>query len=764
MARKTVKTKLFVEGDFIETTTEVPTEEYENWPANEKLRIVGKEISRIEGYDKVSGSAVFTSDVILPKMAFARTLRCPLPHATIKKIDISKAEKLPGVLKIISYENTDEIPWYYGSSLLFDKHLRYQGDEVACVAASTMKIAEQAIKLITVEYKELPFVVDAAKAMKDEAPKLHGPNNLVRGDPSVYKRGDVEKGFSEADIFIEDTFTTQVAVHNPTEVHCSVVNWDGGKLTVWDSTQAIFIVQETIAKSLNIPNGNVRVIKKYMGGGFGSKQEAGKYTVMAALLSKELSRPVKILLDRKEMNLAVGNRPNSVQKLKVGAKKDGTLTAMSHHSYGAVGAYPNGAGCSWPLRTVYKCSNVAVEEYDVYINAGRARYFRAPGNVQGTFALDSILDDLAEKLNMDPLDFRLKNYAEIDQVSNESYTSKLLKEAYQRGAEAIGWYTKRKPAGSDAGPIKHGIGMGTQIWWGGGEPPAHATIILNWDGSLNVLSGTQDLGTGTYTILAQVASEVLEIPLEKISVTIGDTEVCPYAPLSGGSMTAASVTPAVRDAAEQMKKKLITGASSILGVPQFQLSYSNGVVNNKNDSSKQVSIEDIFIKMNENDLMTTGARGPNPENKAINSFGAYFAEVEVDTETGKIRVMKVVAAQDIGRVLNRTTMENQIHGGIMQAIGFSLMEERIIDEFTGKVLTTDLHSYKIPTIMDAPEIEIIIVSEGDHLISNTGVKGVGEPPIIATPAAIANAVYNAIGVRVKSLPMTPNKVLEAMNA
>jgi xanthine dehydrogenase YagR molybdenum-binding subunit len=389
---------------------------------------------------------------------------------------------------------------------------------------------------------------------------------------------------------------------------------------------------------------------------------------------------------------------------------------------------------------------------------------RAPGHVQGTFAMDSILDDLAEKLNMNPLDFRLKNYTEIDQVSNEPYTSKLLKEAYQKGAEAIGWYTKRKPAGSDTGPIKHGIGMATQIWWGGGGPPAHATLKLFWDGSLNVCSGTQDIGTGTYTILAQVASEVLEIPLEKISVTIGDTEVCPYAPLSGGSMTAATVTPAVRDAAEQMKDKLITGASSLLEVPKSQLIYSNGMVNPKQDASKKVSIEDIFTKMNENDLVTTGARGANPENKAINSFGAYFAEVEVDVETGKIRVIKIVAAQDIGRMLNRKTTENQIHGGIMQAIGFALMEERIIDEYTGKVLTTGLHTYKIPTIIEAPEIEVIIVSEGDHLISNTGVKGVGEPPIIPTPAAIANAVYNATGVRVKSLPMTPNKVLEALKA
>lgn len=760
MARKIVKSRFFLENDFIETIAEVPIEEHEVWPANEKLSVVGKEIARIDGYDKVSGSAIFTSDVQLANMAHAKTLRCPLPHARIKSIDASEAEKLPGVLKIITHQNTPEIEWY-GNSRLFDTHLRYQGDEVACVAATSLKIAEQALKLIEVEYEVLPHVVSAAKAMETDAPKIHGDNNLVR-EPGIYERGDIEKGFAEADVVVEDTYTTQVAVHNPTEAHCSVVKWDGDKLTVWDSTQAVFRVREMVAESLGIPASHVRVIKKYMGGGFGAKLEAGKYTVMAALLARELGRPVKILLDRKEMNLAVGNRPDSVQQLKVGARKDGTLTAMSLYSYGAVGAYPSNAQCGWPFRTVYQCPNVRTEERSLYINAGRARAMRAPGHVQGTFALDSILDDLAEKLGMDPLEFRLKNYAEVDQVSGQSYTSKLLKEAYQKGAEAIGWHNRRKPAGSNPGVIKRGIGMATQIWWGGGGPPAHATIKLNRDGSMHIASGTQDIGTGTYTIMAQVASEVLEIPLNKISVVIGDTDACPYAGSSGGSTTAASVTPAVRDAAENMKQKLLASAAAILEAPQSQLQYSNGKVSHRQDASKQLSISEIIRKSRENVLITTGARGANPEDKAINSFGAYFAEVEVDTETGKIKVLKVVAAQDVGRVLNRKTLDNQIHGGIIQGIGFALMEERLMDEFTGKVLTTSIHNYKLPTIMDTPEIEIIVVSEGDHLINNTGVKGIGEPPIIPTPAAIANAVYNAIGVRVKSLPMTPDKVLQAL--
>ncbi|MFQ5769651.1 MAG: xanthine dehydrogenase family protein molybdopterin-binding subunit [bacterium] len=764
MPRKIVKSKYFFEDGFIETLAEVPEEKLKPWPPDEKLKVVGKPVSRFDGYDKVSGSAVYTFDVILPNMAYAKILRCPLPHARINRIDFSKVKKLPGVLKIISHENTPNINWYYDTSRLFDSHLRYEGDEVACVVAKTEQIAEDALKLIEVEYEELPFVVDAGTAMQSTAPKIHDWGNIVRGKPSIYERGKVDAGFAEADVVVEDEFATQVAVHNSTEAHASVVNWDGDRLTVWDSTQAIFSVRDAVANSLNIPSSHVRVIKKYMGGGFGSKLEAGKYTVMAALLAREIGRPVKITLNRKEMNLAVGNRPNSVQKLKVGAKNDGALTAMNHHSYGAVGAYPSGAGCSWPLRTLYKCPNIRTEEYNVIINAGRGRPFRAPGHVQGIFALESILDEVAEKLQMDPLEFRLRNYTDIDEVSNHPYTSKRLREAYEKGAEAIGWANRQKPAASDPGPIKSGIGMASQIWWGSGGPPAYATLKLNRDGSAHILAGSQDLGTGTYTFLAQVAAEVLEIPLEKIQVTLGDTAACPYCPSSGGSTTAPSVSPAVRDAAEQMKRKLISGAAAILELPEQQLQYVNGIISHSEDSSKQIPISDVVRRLRERVLITTGARAANPEGYAINSFGAQFAQVEINTETGKVRVLKIVAAHDVGRVLNPKTLENQFHGGIVQGLSFALFEERIIDEFSGKVLTTNLHDYKMPTIMDVPEIELIIVSDSDDRISNTGVKGVGEPAIIPTAGAIANAIYNAIGVRIKSCPMTPDKVLMALNS
>jgi len=762
MPRRIVKSKLFFDEKFIDTIGEVSNEKYKPWEPNEKLKVIGKSIPRIDGYDKVSGSAVYTFDVNLPHMAYARILGSPFPNAKIRNINLKKAKELPGVLVIITSEDEPKISWYYGTTSLFDSHVRCVGDEVACVVAETEKIAEDAIRLIEIDYEELPFVVDAKDAMKPDSPKVHDWGNILDGKPSIYSRGNIEDGFKDADVILEDIFSTQVAVHNPTEVHCSVINWDDSKLTIWDSTQAIFGVRDQIAGSLKISESNVRVIKKYMGGGFGSKLEAGKYSVIAALASKKIGRPVKITLDRKQMNLIVGNRPDSYQKLKAGVKKDGKLTALKHYSYGAVGAYPSGAGCSWPLRSLYKCPNVSTEEYNVLINAGRARAFRAPGHVQGTFAFESLIDELAEEIGMDPLDFRLKNYTDIDPVSGEPYTSKLLKEAYQKSADAIGWYTKRKSAGSGKGNIKTGIGMATQIWWGGGGPPAYATLKLNRDGSVQVIAGTQDLGTGTYTFIAMVAAEVLEIPLEKIQVSIGDTSVDPYCPSSGGSMTAASVSPAVRDAAEQMKSKLISGASAILELPEDQLKYQDGIIYNTKDETQKIEISNVVQKMHERVLITTGARNENPKGYQANTFGAQFAEVEVDIETGKVKVLKIVAAHDIGRVLNRKTLENQFHGGIIQGLGYALMEERLIDKNTGKVLNTNMHDYKMATIKDTPDIQVIIVSQGDNLLNYTGVKGIGEPAIIPTAGAIANAVYNAIGVRIKSLPITPDKILNAL--
>lgn len=760
MSRKIIKSKYKLYDENVELLAEVPEEKLIPLKPNSELKYIGKGINRIDGYDKVSGTATFTFDKTFPNLVQAKTLRCPHPHASIKRIDTSKAKKLKGVLDILTKDNTEKIKWYRNDTYLFDEHLRYQGDEVACVAAETESLADEALKLIEVEYDILPFVCHPMEAIKENAPKLYDWGNIATwANPSNYVRGSYEDGLNEADIKLEDNYSTQVAVHNPTEVHCSVTNWDGDKLYVWDSTQAIFSVRNSLADALNIPQSKVCVIKKYMGGGFGAKLESGKYTVMAALLAKRLGRPVRIVLDRKEMNLAVGNRPDSFQKVSIGSKKNGTLTALGLEMYGSMGAHQSGAGCAWPMRSLYKCPNIKINEYYVATNAGRARPFRAPGHVQGVFALESMMDEMANKLGMDPIEFRLKNYADSEPNWNIPWTSKLLKECYDKGAKAIGWKEKRNlNPGSTSGSVKRGVGMASQIWWGGGDPPAYAILKLNSDGSLNVSAGTQDLGTGTYTILAQVAAEVLEIPLTKISVNIGNTDEHPFAPSSGGSTTTPSMTPAVYDAALQIRKKLLSAASAILELLEKDLVYSEGTISD-GTNTKKITIQEVIDKMNVREIVAAGARNENPKGYMINSFGAQFAEVEVDTETGRVTVLKIVAAHDIGRVINRKLLENQFHGGIMQGLSYALLEERIMDEYTGKVLTTNLHSYKMPTVMDYPEIEVITVGESDNMISAVGAKGIGEPAIIPTAGAIANAIFNATGLRMKSLPITPDKIL-----
>jgi len=763
MGRKIIRSEYHLYDEKIDTLAEVPESELTELPNNKDLKIIGKGIPRIDGRDKVTGKAIYTFDKTFKNIAYGKTLRSPHPFANVVKVNTSNAEKLEGVIKIIHADNTEDIGWYRGNSKLFDKVARYEGDEVAFVVAETEVIAEKALSLIRVEYKELDFVINPVDAAEPTAPKIHDSGNLPpKHGHRTYSRGDFENGIENSDLVFEQEYSTEVAIHNPTEPHCSVVNWEGEELTVWDSTQAVFGVRDTIASSLKISESNVRVIKEYMGGGFGAKLEAGKYSVMAALVSKEIERPVKVVLDRREMNLAVGNRPDSYQKIKVGAKSDGTLMALGLTNYGSMGAYSAGAGAHWPLRTLYKCENVKTSEFNVYTNAGRARPFRAPGHVQGTFALESILDDVAERLKMNPLEFRIKNFTPIDQDSKLPYTSKLLLEAYEEGAKKIGW-NKRKTAGSDKGFIKTGYGLASQIWWGGGSPPAYATVKINSEGNVQVLCGTQDLGTGTYTIIAQVAAEVLEIPIEKIDVLIGDTQATPYAPSSGGSTTAPSITPAVYDGALQIKAKLISAASAMLKLTEEKLVYANGVIHEKGNNSNSLKASEIVKKMKENILVAKGARNENTSNYALNTFGVQFAMVEVNTLTGKVTVKKVVAAHDIGRTLNRQTLENQFHGGIIMGLGYTLIEERVMDDYTGKTLNTNLLDYKMATMLDTPEIDVIIVSETDELISAVGAKGIGEPAIIPTPGAIANAIYNAIGVRINSLPITPDKVLMALN-
>ncbi len=456
--------------------------------------------------------------------------------------------------------------------------------------------------------------------------------------------------------------------------------------------------------------------------------------------------------------------------IKAGAKRDGTLTALWLKNIGGVGAYPAGAGVGTPLREIYKCPNVKTEESNVHINADVARPHRAPGHVQGTWALEQALDMLAEKCGLDPLEFRLRNYSDTDQVRNQPYSVKGLREAYEKGAEKFGWRDRAARKAMSRGAKKRGFGLGTQIWGGAGGPPGYANAMLYLDGTATVFCGGQDIGSATRTSMLQIAAEELGLPMEKVSAVMGDTQGTPFGGVSGGSRTVPSQGPAVRMAAADVKRQLIGIASQQMNLASERLDTRDGYVFDKQNPATRKAIGEIMTTAAragegvtpENTLVGKGWRGPNPDDVSVNSWGAQFAEAEVDTDTGEIRVLRVVAAHEAGRVINPLTGTSQVEGGVIQGIGFALYEERVLNNASGRVVNANLHDYKIPTAPDIPEIETVLVDLPDARANNVGVKGLGEPPIIPTAAAIANAVADALGVRVLELPMTPKRVLEAM--
>jgi xanthine dehydrogenase YagR molybdenum-binding subunit len=728
-------------NEFRDRKTEEPAELPA--PEKDKFKIIGSPTPRIDGEKIVTGSALYIHDIQLRGMLCGKILRSPHACAEIISVDLSGAKSLPGVKAAIQ---------------LKEGKVKYAGEQVAAVAAVDEKIAEQALKLIKIEYKVLPFVVSEDKAMKEGAPRVHDEPNIKKLND--YSRGDIEKGLKEADAIIERTYKTVVEIHHPAETHASVAKWDGERLIVWDSTQAIFAVRDGLARALNIPASRIKVIKQYMGGGFGSKLSLNDYTVTAALLAKDARRPVKIILSRKENSMCVGNRPSSLQTIKGGVKKDGTLTALSLKNYSS-GGVGGGDSCAEPLVDVYKCLNVKVEEYSVFMNTVASRPCRAPGHVQGTFALEGFLDELANEIGMDPLELRKKNYSTKNKGdTGVPYSFKGLDECYLLGAEKIGWQRRNKKPGEGKGKTRRGLGMASQIWWGVGRPGTLADVKVHPDGSVEVISGTQDIGCGTRTYMAQITAETLGLKPEDVAVKIGNTEY-PWCGPSGGSTTTPSVAPAVRDAALKAAEFLKNLAAKKLQVKPEEVSIEDKKFFNTSNPAQSLTLREV-LREQRREIVFHGECSGRPPDFVYNTFGAHFAEVEVDTETGAIKVIKVVAVHDSGRIMNKLTAESQVIGGITQGLSAALFEQRVMDDTTGNLVNPNFRDYKIATASDIPEIIPIFIDKVDPRINILGAKGLGEPPRIPASAVIANAVYNAVGVHIREIPMTPDKVLKAL--
>ncbi|MDW7772173.1 MAG: xanthine dehydrogenase family protein molybdopterin-binding subunit [Desulfobulbaceae bacterium] len=741
----------------------------------EKTNLVGKPMPRVDAYERVSGTAVYPSDIVLPNMLYGAILRCPYPHAMVKSIRTEEAEKMPGVRAVITGESAEskDVMWKYQDQKvpLFNNLCRFEGEVVAAVAADSWYQARDAALAVQVEYEILPFVVDYQHSLDDAAPKIREQGNLL--DEEVYARGDVEKGFAEADAVLEQTYHTQCELQTPLELHGCVANWDGDRLTVWESSQGVYAVQSRVAEALNLPLSKVRAAGHYMGGGFGSKLWPGKYTVICALLARKTARPVKMLLTREETYLSVGNRPAGTMWIKAGIKKDGTLTALDFDCIGPSGAYPAGGVqlVDWLVRDLYQCPNVRTRSRDVLINAGPARPFRAPGHPQGAWALEQMIDALAKEINMDPVELRLKNIPLTSQArkGNPPYTTTGLRQCLENGAEKFGWRDAVERIGEENrrnSHIKKGVGVGACLWVAGdGGPPSTVIIKLFKDGSVNLNMGASDIGTGTKTIMAMVAAEELGVHPSVIQIEHADTATTQFATPSGGSKTVPTEAPTVRNAAIALKRELMAMAAEDLQVNEEELVYIGDEIIWTGDEKIKLKITEVSKLHKRGVVIGVGYRDPNPVDKVVNPFAAHFCELEVNTLSGEIKILRFLGAHDSGRVMNRLTYDNQVYGGIVMGIGFGLTEFRQLDEKqTGRLCNKNWHDYKLPTALDVPmEMTSLPVEIDDPESNNTGAKGLGEPVTIPTAAAIANALCMATGIRFTKAPVTPMEIVRRVS-
>ena len=699
-----------------------------SWGEASQSRLIGKRITRLSGKEKVTGKAKYTYDINRPGMLYGRILRSEVPHATVTEIDLTDAQEMPGVRAVMPLIEAG-------------RKIRYQGQEIAAVAAETDDIAKDALRAIYVELEELPFVATEADAMAEGAPQVRDDWKGNQSNPSRGGQGDVEAGFAEAAVTVEATYHTPVQTHVCLETHGHVVEWtDEQNLTVWASTQAVFGVRNDLARRLELPANQVHVITEHMGGGFGSKFSPGVEGRAAVQLSRMTERPVKLMLTRKAEHLVAGNRPSMTQHVKAGATRDGRLIAYDMRGYGT-GGTGGGAGFTGPY--VYHVPNIRTERTNVAVNAGSQRAMRAPGHPQGAFAMDSLMDELAEKLGMNPLEFRrLNDESEVRQAQ------------YTLGAQEIGWHRRKSVAGSDTGIKKRGMGVGSGQWGGGGGANTQARVNINADGTVEAITGTQDLGTGIRTAIAIIVAEEFGLTTEDIIVKIGDSAPGLPSGGSGGSQTTPSVAPVIKTAAANAKQKLFEHVAPLLQAPVDDLRIGTGTIYVASDRTKTVTWQQATGLLGQETISEGGEWDRELRQGGV--AGTQFAEVEVDTQTGHVKILKIVAVQDCGLAINRLTTESQINGGVIMGIGQTLLEERIMDPMTGRMLNANLEDYKVPGTHEIPEIKPIVFD------THRKVSGVGEPPCIPTLGAIANAVYNAIGVRIRELPITPDKVLNAL--
>ena len=723
--KKKIRVPRVVNGVEQMVEIEVDEDSGPGWGPNDKHTLLNKRMTRVDGPLKAAGAARYTYDYRLPGMLYGRILRCPHGHARVTKLDTDAASKIPGVKAIIQAPLTE---------------LRFAGAPVAAVAATTPEIAGDALRAIKVSYEVLPHVVHATEAIKPGAPKVVAEEQNLQ---EKAKNGDlkkVEAAFATADEIIEAEYTSPRIHHACLETHGMVVDYRGGNTaTIYASTQGTFTIPGDAAKELGLQQSDVTSSVEHMGGGFGSKFGIGVEGMFACRLSKQTKAPVKMMLTRYDEFVMAGNRSAAWQKLKAGVKKDGTIVALQARQY-RLGGIGQGSQSGQPF--IYTMGDTYREIFALHTNEDSSVAMRAPGYPQASFAAESLVDELAHKIKMDPVEFRKKNLR--DQVYHRQL---------DRGAKEIGWSRRNPVAGGNRGPLKRGMGCGVGIWGGAGNNQCKVDVTISRDGSVVVAVGTQDLGTGTRTYTRAIVAEELGLGIKDVTERIGNSKLGGANP-SGGSTTAPSLSPSVKDAAIKTRLLIAQRVAPLLGnAKPEEIVFANRKVS---ANGKSLSWQEACAS-----LPAAGVTGHGEWRSDLSGRGVHgvcFAEVEVDVETGFVKPIKMVHIQDGGLPLNRLTFESQINGGMIQSLGMALYEARVMDAHLGMQLNPGFGDYKLPGTLEMPEMVPLIDDEDKR----EAVIGIAEGCNIPAVGALANAVFNACGVRLRELPITPDKILMAL--
>lgn len=732
-------------------------------PTREK--IIGAPVDRVDGPLKVTGAAPYPSDFTFPDLTHAVLVQSTIAAGTISWIDAEEAAGAPGVLAVITHQNAPALAEGPMTPLgpsppfpLRDSRIAHRGQHVAVVVARTREQALEAARLVRIGYDEAAPVLSI---VDPRAPVLVNKWGLD------VDRGSVTAALASAEVVYDQIFTTAAVTPNPMGLFATVARWEGNRLTVHDASQDPMLVRKTLAVMFGLPETDVRVLVPYLGGGFGAGLRVWPHVILAALAARVVGRPVKLVLTRPQMFTSVGHRPETRQRVRLGATRDGRLVAVDHESTATIGALDDGGVEPVPQTTgnAYSCPNVATRDRRARLHIPSPHWMRAPGAAQGNFAMESALDELSYTLGIDPIELRLRNYTEVHPASGRPWSSKALRECYHAGAERFGWARRTPQTGSMRdGNWLVGYGM-AGVTFTPGQAPCQASVSIRRDGTAHVRSAATDLGTGTYTIATQVTAELLGLDIGQVQVEIGDSDL-PFAPYSGGSGMATSLSGAIHDAAGKLVRAFLDvvaddESSPLRGRRPDEIVTTNAGIHVADAPATGETYADILARHGLPEITADGERNPRVNGASeppSGSFAARFAEVRVDPDLGLLRVARIVSALDAGRILNEKLARSQMIGGAVMGIGMTMLEETVFDSGTGRIVNATFGDYLVPANADVADVDVVFVGTPDA-VRPIGIKGIGEIAIVGVSAAIANAVYHATGRRIRSLPITVEQFL-----